>query len=265
MKLKKLMCTTAVLAGLMTFSSVHADETGQAQLNQDTLTKLSAEKTTLQSNINATQQKLDNFNKDKNTFNPSKTLINQETPDQLKTKLQSFQAQLTMVDSKINSINKQEAERQAAEQAQKEAQAKQAKEDAINRGETVTGSVTATPVYDGDAYPTGQCTWGAKALAPWAGNNWGNAGSWVQSAQAAGFRTGRKPVPGALIVWVGTSAGYGHVAFVTDVESENKIQIQEANYGGSAWQADPRGIGNYRGWFNPAESGGDVYYIYPNP
>lgn len=264
MQFKKLMCTTAVLAGLMTFSSVHADETGQAQLNQDTLTKLSAEKTTLQSNINATQQKLDNFNKDKNTFNPSKTLINQETPDQLKTKLQSFQAQLTMVDSKINSINKQEAKRQAAEQAQKEAQAKQAKEDAINRGETVTGSVTATPIYDGDAYPTGQCTWGAKALAPWAGNNWGNAGQWVQSAQAAGFRTGRKPVPGALIVWVGTSSGYGHVAFVTDVESENKIQIQEANYGGSAWQADPRGIGNYRGWFNP-ESGGDVYYIYPNP
>ena len=265
MKLKKLMCTTAVLAGLMTFSSVHADEMGQAQINQDTLTKLSAEKTTLQSNINAIQQKLDNFSKDKNTFKPTTNLINQETPDQLKTKLQSFQAQLTMVDSKINSVNKQEAERQAAEQAQKEAQAKQAKEDAINRGETVTGSVTATPVYDGDAYPTGQCTWGAKALAPWAGNNWGNAGQWVQSAQAAGFRTGRKPVPGALIVWVGTSAGYGHVAFVTDVESENKIQIQEANYGGSAWQADPRGIGNYRGWFNPAESGGDVYYIYPNP
>ena len=49
MNLKKLMCSTAILAGLMTFSSVHADEMGQAQINQDTLTKLSAEKTTLQS------------------------------------------------------------------------------------------------------------------------------------------------------------------------------------------------------------------------
>lgn len=261
MNLKKLMCSTAVFVSLLTFSNAHADETGQAQTNQDAIVKLSAEKTTLQSNITATQQKLDNYGKDKNTDNSSKTL---ETPDQMKMKLQSFQAQLTTVDSKINALNKQEAERQAAEQAQKEAQEKQAKNDAINRGETVTGSVSTSPVYDGDAYPTGQCTWGAKALAPWAGNDWGNAGSWVQSAQAAGFRTGRKPVPGALIVWVGTSAGYGHVAFVTDVESENKIQIQEANYGGSAWEADPRGIGNYRGWFNPAESGGDVYYIYPN-
>lgn len=105
MNLKKLMCSTAILAGLMTFSSVHADEMGQAQINQDTLTKLSAEKTTLQSNINAIQQKLDNFSKDKNTFKPTTNLINQETPDQLKTKLQSFQAQLTMVDSKISISN----------------------------------------------------------------------------------------------------------------------------------------------------------------
>ena len=42
------------------------------------------------------------------------------------------------------------------------------------------------------------------------------------------------------------------------------IQVLEANHGGSADAADPRGIGNYRGWFNPKGIIGSVSYIYPN-
>ena len=47
---------------------------------------------------------------------------------------------------------------------------------------------------------------------------------------------------------------------MTDVQSENSIQVLECNYDGSGTQP----IGNYRGWFNPTASRGTVRYIYPN-
>ena len=105
-------------------------------------------------------------------------------------------------------------------------------------------------------YPVGQCTWGAKALAPWAGNWWGNGGDWAASARRAGFQTGSTPQVGAIICW--TDGGYGHVGVVTHVESETRIQIQESNYAGKLY------IDNFRGWFNPLAAGqGTVSYIYP--
>ncbi|MGT2784264.1 CHAP domain-containing protein [Streptococcus merionis] len=112
-----------------------------------------------------------------------------------------------------------------------------------------------------NTYPIGQCTWGAKTLAPWAGNNWGNAGQWADSARAAGFTVGTTPAVGAVAVWPNDGGGYGHVAVVTSVESSTRIQVSEANYAGN------QSISNYRGWFNPTHSiwgGGTVYYIYPN-
>ena len=45
--------------------------------------------------------------------------------------------------------------------------------------------------------------------------------------------------------------GYGHVSLVTDVEHEQKIQIQEANYNGN------RTINNFRGWFDPRMLSGE--------
>ena len=124
---------------------------------------------------------------------------------------------------------------------------------------TVT-STTSRPRYNTDAssYPTGQCTWGAKTLAPWAGDYWGNGGQWATSAAAAGFRTGSTPQVGAIASW--DDGGYGHVAVVTAVESPTRIQVSECNYDGSGTQP----IGNYRGWFNPLASRGTVRYIYPN-
>ena len=121
-------------------------------------------------------------------------------------------------------------------------------------------TVSQRPTYSSNAssYPTGQCTWGAKTLAPWAGDYWGNGGQWATSAAAAGFRTGSTPQVGAIACW--DDGGYGHVAVVTAVESTTSIQVSECNYDGSGTQP----IGNYRGWFNPTASRGTVRYIYPN-
>ena len=118
-----------------------------------------------------------------------------------------------------------------------------------------TSEAASTP----NTYPVGQCTWGAKSLAPWAGNNWGNAKDWIASAQAAGHSVGTTPVAGAIAVWPNDGGGYGHVAYVTSASGVNSIQVMESNYAGNML------IGNYRGTFDPTSSahGGSVYYIYP--
>ena len=119
-------------------------------------------------------------------------------------------------------------------------------------------TTTSRPRYSSSAssYPVGECTWGAKTLAPWAGDYWGNGGQWSASAAAAGFRVGSQPEVGAIACW--TDGGYGHVAVVTAVQSTTSIQVSEANYLGQ------QSIGNYRGWFNPTTAQGTVSYIYPN-
>ncbi|MBW7813933.1 CHAP domain-containing protein [Streptococcus thermophilus] len=118
-----------------------------------------------------------------------------------------------------------------------------------------TSEAASTP----NTYPVGQCTWGAKSLAPWAGNNWGNAKDWIASAQAAGHSVGTTPVAGAIAVWPYDGGGYGHVAYVTSASGANSIQVMESNYAGNML------IGNYRDTFDPTSSahGGSVFYIYP--
>ena len=117
--------------------------------------------------------------------------------------------------------------------------------------------LTPLATHPGNTYPIGECTWGAKELAPWAHNWWGNGGMWAASARAAGFRTGDTPEVGAIACW--DDGGYGHVALVTDVEHDQKIQIQEANYNGHRY------IDNFRGLFDPTNPiWGTVTYIYPD-
>ena len=121
--------------------------------------------------------------------------------------------------------------------------------------ETHKVSAASTP----NTYPVGQCTWGVKSLAPWAGNNWGNAKNWIASARAAGHSVGTTPVAGAIAVWPNDGGGYGHVAYVTSASGANSIQVMESNYAGNM------SISNYRGTFDPTSSahGGSVFYIYP--
>ena len=129
---------------------------------------------------------------------------------------------------------------------------------AVQTQAAAPAATVSRPNYSSSAssYPVGECTWGAKVLAPWAGNFWGNGGQWAASAAADGFRTGSQPQVGAIACW--NDGGYGHVAVVTAVQSTTSIQVSESNYLGN------RSIGNYRGWFNPTTAQGTVTYIYPN-
>ena len=147
----------------------------------------------------------------------------------------------------------------AAEVAQPQATvATPAAAPAVQTQTVATPAATSRPSYSTSAssYPVGECTWGAKVLAPWAGDYWGNGAQWAASAAAAGFRTGSQPQVGAIACW--NDGGYGHVAVVTAVQSTTSIQVSESNYLGI------RSIGNYRGWFNPVNAQGSLTYIYPN-
>ena len=200
---------------------------------------------------------------------------------ELKVAQLNLEAEKATAENEKNSLLEQKAaaEKAAAEAAAAEAAYKnqqQAQQQAIlasgntsfaaqvqavnNTGGTpaAEAAVVATPSYSLSAstYPVGQCTWGAKTLAPWAGDYWGNGGQWAASAAAAGFRTGSQPQVGAIACW--NDGGYGHVAVVTAVQSANNIQVSEANYAGN------QSIGNHRGWFDPTNAQGYVTYIYPN-
>lgn len=112
--------------------------------------------------------------------------------------------------------------------------------------------------FSGNCYPIGQCTWGVKELAPWAHTYWGNGGDWAANAASDGFTIGNRPSVGAIAVWTDPYGGYGHVAYVTAVQSETCIQVLEANIGGNPT------IANYRGYFDPTTTAeGMVSYIYP--
>ncbi|WP_313467403.1 CHAP domain-containing protein [Streptococcus parasuis] len=115
-----------------------------------------------------------------------------------------------------------------------------------------------TVEYTSNTYPAGQCTWGAKEMAPWVGNYWGNAGDWTTSAASLGYEVGTIPKVGAITVWTDENGGYGHVAYVTDVATDGQIQVTESNYNGSYYPS------NIRGFFDPTKtSEGKVSYIYP--
>lgn len=163
-----------------------------------------------------------------------------------------------------------EKEEKEAEEARKAEEERKEKEKARTKSEEssysyknqsyssaetgVDGQLDIQPDYSGNTYPVGQCTWGAKALAPWVHNYWGNANQWPDSARAAGYSVGTQPRVGAVICWPYEGWGYGHVAVVTAV-SGNQIQVKESNWGGNQY------ISNFRGWFTPDSS---VVYIYPN-
>ncbi|MGT2949606.1 COG3942 and LysM peptidoglycan-binding domain-containing protein [Streptococcus devriesei] len=119
-------------------------------------------------------------------------------------------------------------------------------------------SQAQAPAADGNTYPVGQCTWGVKEVATWAGDWWGNGGDWAASAAAQGYSVGNIPAVGSIMCW--TDGGYGHVAYVTAVGADGKIQVLESNYKDQQW------LDNYRGWFDPNNSGtpGTVSYIYAN-
>lgn len=77
-------------------------------------------------------------------------------------------------------------------------------------------------------FPWGQCTfWVAKKrYVPWGGD----AKRWLNNAPAYGFKTGKVPVEGAIVITT-EDARYGHVAYVEKV-NDGTITISEMNYKG---------------------------------
>lgn len=82
----------------------------------------------------------------------------------------------------------------------------------------------------GHRFPYGYCTWyvAQKRYVPWSGN----AGTWLYKAKALGYRTGRAPAVGAIVVTT-ENRYYGHVAIVEKVSGGN-ITVSEMNYTGWA-------------------------------
>lgn len=78
----------------------------------------------------------------------------------------------------------------------------------------------------GHRFPFGWCTWyvASKRYVPWGGN----AGTWLYNAKASGYRTGRTPQVGAIMVTT-ENRFYGHVAVVESVSGDT-ITVSEMNY-----------------------------------
>lgn len=82
---------------------------------------------------------------------------------------------------------------------------------------------------EGNSYYYGYCTWYVANRRSDVPNNWGNAKSWLNSAQSAGWPTGAEPQSGAIVVTKESWAG--HVGYVESV-NENTFTISEMNYNG---------------------------------
>ena len=72
------------------------------------------------------------------------------------------------------------------------------------------------------------------------GSSWGNAGSWYSNAQGAGYSVGSTARANSIACWsFSNSPSYGHVAYVTGVNSNGSINIVE---GGSGWSGNNHGV-----------------------
>ena len=98
-----------------------------------------------------------------------------------------------------------------------------------------TSNAAAAP----NNFDPGWCTWGAaelfNATAPEPGANWhGNADQWLWNAAAAGWEARTSPFSvqvGAIICWTGGAEGWGHVAYVRDINwVTSEIEVQEMNW-----------------------------------
>ena len=86
-----------------------------------------------------------------------------------------------------------------------------------------------TYTYNGVQYKTVRCTWYAWQQAydrlGVALPGWGNGGTWLGSAKAAGYQTGSEARPNSIAVWEEPGA-WGHCAFVVSVEG-NTMTVNE--------------------------------------
>lgn len=97
-------------------------------------------------------------------------------------------------------------------------------------------SFGASPVFGGNGYAYGYCTYWAASRRAQVGrpvpNNWGNAATWADGARAMGMRVDRVPEVGAVMQNGGGWGGLGHVAFVERVNPDGSWTISEMNFSG---------------------------------
>lgn len=90
----------------------------------------------------------------------------------------------------------------------------------------------------GNAYAYGQCTWWAYTrrtqLGLPVGSRLGDGGMWADSAKALGYWVDDTPRQGDVIVFspAQVNNAWGHVAVVEKVNSDDSIEISEANVNG---------------------------------
>lgn len=89
-----------------------------------------------------------------------------------------------------------------------------------------------SPVYGGNGYDYGYCTWWAAVRRAQIGrpvpSNLGNASTWKALAAASGLGVGSTPRTGAVI-WTPPRDYYGHVGFVEEVYSDGRVKVSEMN------------------------------------
>lgn len=98
----------------------------------------------------------------------------------------------------------------------------------ISSGGSEIPEVSPSKGGKGHRFPYGYCTWyvAQKRHVPWGGN----AGAWLANSKAYGYKTGKTPAVGAVVVTT-ENRYYGHVAYVEKV-SGSTITISEMNYTG---------------------------------
>lgn len=88
------------------------------------------------------------------------------------------------------------------------------------------------PVYGGNGYDYGYCTWYAAIKRAQIGrpipSNLGNASTWLSLSSRAGLATGTEPQAGAVI-WTPPRDFYGHVGYVESVNEDGSVNISEMN------------------------------------
>lgn len=96
-------------------------------------------------------------------------------------------------------------------------------------GGAMTTAYTARPA---NAYPFGQCTYGAEALAHDNLNGLGNARDWLANAQRRGLPTGATPRVGATVVFqpfVQGASWLGHVGHVVALGTNGTFEMEAMN------------------------------------
>ncbi len=190
---------------------------------------------------------------------------------QLNSSVAKQAAQTVILQSQVDSFNRQYAAEQAAAANQNnggnQGQTQPGNNNTNNGGNNVTPAPTPTPTPApgtnnnsgqgtsngdyGNAYVAGQCTWWAyerrRQMGIGTPSYLGNGGQWYATAPSYGLRVDHSPQVGAAISFLPGQAGadgfYGHVGVVEAVNG-NTITISEMNAAGGPYVVSYRTLYN---------------------